>query len=189
MKQDRVFMSMVALAAICAVAGIAISMGAEGQPEISNFLYRIATFLAFGAILWYAAIKKLLDGLKNRRSGIEKELDNLETRRIEAEKRLAQVERSIANIASEREAIFAEYHSQGEAMKASIIAKAEESARQMTEQAKRAAENEVSQAIEAMRSEMADLIVQGTEKLLAKKLSADAHEKLIDKYLTKVVLN
>ncbi len=189
MKQDRVFMSMVALAAICAVGGIAISIGSASQPELSNLLYRIATFLAFGAILWYGAIKKLLDGLRNRRSGIEKELDSLETRRIEAEKRLAQVERSIANIASEREAIFAEYHSQGEAMKASIIAKAEDSARQMTEQAKRAAENEVTQAIEAMRAEMADLIVKSTEKLLEKKLNADAHEKLIDKYLTKVVLN
>lgn len=189
MKQDRVFMSMVAVAAVCAVTGIALSMGAAGQPELSNLLYRIATFLAFGAILWHAGIRKLLDGLRNRRFGIENELVNLETRRIEAEKRLAEVERSIANIASEREAIFAEYHVQGEAMKAAIIAKAEDSARQMTEQAKRAAENEVTQAIEMMRSEMADLIVQGTEKMLAKKLNADAHEKLIDKYLTKVVLN
>lgn len=189
MKQDRVFMSMVALAVVCVVAGLSLSIGSATQPDLSNLLYRSATFLAFGGILWHVGIRKILAGLRDRRSGIETELDSLEHRRIEAEKRLAQVERSIANIASEREAIFAEYHAQGEVIKASIIAKAEESARQMTEQAKRAAENEVTQAIEAMRAEMADLIVQGTEKLLEKKLNADAHEKLIDKYLTKVVLN
>ena len=42
---------------------------------------------------------------------------------------------------------------------------------------------------EAMRAEMADKIVEATEKLLAKKLTAAEHAKLVDKYLTKVVLN
>ena len=43
--------------------------------------------------------------------------------------------------------------------------------------------------LDAMRAEMAEQIVAATEKLLAQKLSASEHTKLIDKYLTKVVLN
>ena len=40
-----------------------------------------------------------------------------------------------------------------------------------------------------MRAQMADEIIVAAEKLLAEKLTANEHEKLIDKYLTKVVLN
>jgi len=40
-----------------------------------------------------------------------------------------------------------------------------------------------------MRAEMADKVVEATEQLIQKKLTANEHTKLIDKYLTKVVLN
>ena len=81
------------------------------------------------------------------------------------------------------------FTAQGEAMKAAIIAQAEKTAEQITASAKKTAENEINAAIGAMRAEMAEHIVAATEKLLAQKLSASEHTKLIDKYLTKVVLN
>ena len=189
MKKDRVFMALLALALVSTVIGFFNSFGETNQSPLTNLFLRFANVFAFMAILWYAGVKKMLAGLGTRRASIEKELNDLELRRVEAEKSLANVERSIANISSEREAIFAEYHVQGEAIKATIIAKAEASAIQMAEQAKRAAENEVTHAIDMMRAEMADLIVQNTEVMLKKKLNADSHEKLIDNYITKVVLN
>lgn len=43
--------------------------------------------------------------------------------------------------------------------------------------------------METMRAEMADHIIAAAEKMLQEKLTGEEHEKLIDKYLTKVVLN
>jgi F-type H+-transporting ATPase subunit b len=43
--------------------------------------------------------------------------------------------------------------------------------------------------LESLRSEMADKIIQAAEKMLSDKLTKKEQEKLVDKYLTKVVLN
>ena len=84
---------------------------------------------------------------------------------------------------------MAEYKAQGEAAKAAIIAQAEKAAAQLAAQAKVTAQNEVKHAMDTMRAEMADKIVEATEKLLIQKLTGEEQAKLVDKYLTKVVLN
>ena len=81
------------------------------------------------------------------------------------------------------------FNPQGEAAKAAIIAKAEESAVRLQEQAKRTAQNEIDQAVESIRAEMAEKIALAAERMLAERLTAQEHGKLIDQYLTKVVLN
>lgn len=171
------------LTAVCAFA-------ADGHElPWDNFGYRIATFILVLGIIWYAAGKKIVGFFRGRASGIEQELNDLEGRKVKARKSLADVEQRIANLESEREAILHEYRTQGERIKQSIIEKAETSAAQIREQAARTAQNELKTAVEEMRAEMADRIVEATEKSLAKKLSGKEHEELIDKYLTKVVLN
>ncbi len=123
-----------------------------------------------------------------RRQGIEQELGDLETRKADAEKQLAEVERRIADLETERQAILADYEAQGQQIKDAIIAKAGHSAMQVIEQAKRTADNEIKSAINDMRSAMADEIVNAASAQLQSELTADKHAKLIDKYLTKVVL-
>jgi F-type H+-transporting ATPase subunit b len=113
----------------------------------------------------------------------------LAERREDAEKKLAEVEKNIANIEQEREAILAEFRAQGETLKASIIEGAKESAEKITAQAKLTAEQERRTAVQDVRAEVAELVVDAAERLLAEKLSADEHNKLINDSLTKVVLN
>lgn len=164
---------------------------AEGEHALpwGNLMWRGINFVLFVGIIWYAAGAKLKAFFGGRKSGIENELTELDTRKTEAEKKLKEVEQSIANLDAERQSILADYKAQGEALKASIIEKAEASATQIREQAKVGAENEAKYAIEAMRSELADMIVEAAQKVLEKKLTKEEHEKLVDKYLTKVVLN
>ena len=69
-----------------------------------------------------------------------------------------------------------------------MVEKAEETARQIVEQAKFAAENETKTAVEDLRARMADLLAEAATAMLKEKLSDKDHEKLIDKYLEKVVL-
>lgn len=171
-------------------AGYAVASGGDGHGlPWDNFAYRVATFVIVGGILWKFAGKKAVGFFSGRRSGIEQELVDLETRKTDARKSLADVEQRIADLDKEREAILAEARDQAEAIKATIIEKAEKTAEQITAQAARTAESEMKQATEQMRAEMADLVVEAAEKLMAEKLTGDEQEKLIDKYLTKVVLN
>ena len=90
---------------------------------------------------------------------------------------------------AERAKILEDYKAQGEALKASIVEKAEAHAELLKKHAQITAEQETKYAIESLREEMSERIIQAAEKALAEKLTKDEHEKLIDKYLTKVVFN
>ena len=77
---------------------------------------------------------------------------------------------------------------QAERMKASILAEAEKQAARIVEQASRTAEQEGKAELEAIRARMAESIVSELEKSLVERLDAKTHQNLIDKSLTKVVL-
>lgn len=190
MKGLRILTGALAMTLLCVAMAFA-SEAAGGHHELpwDNFAYRLITFVVVIGVLWFKGGKKAVSFFTGRRSGIEQELADLETRKTEARKSLADVEQRIANIETERQAIIADYRAQGERVKEAIIAKAEASAAQITAQAAKTAETEVKQAIEQMRAEMAELVVSSAEKMLEEQLTAEDHEKLVDKYLTKVVLN
>ncbi len=183
----------IALTAFCILlftASAAIASGGEdhGIPW-GNFAWRIINLIAFIILIYHFFGKKIAGFFKGRSEGIATEISSLEERKHEAQKSLGDVEKRIANLERECESVLQEYTAQGEAMKAAIIAQAEKTAEQITASAKKTAENEINAAIGAMRAEMAEHIVAATEKLLVKKLSTSEHTKLVDKYLTKVVLN
>lgn len=183
----------IVLTAFCILlltAAPAIASGDAGHGESwTNLGLRIVNFALFLGVIYYFFGKKILAFFKNRTEGIAAGLASLEQRKADARQSLADVERRIADLEAERQRIIADYTAQGEVMRASIIEQAERQAEQITTQAKVTADNEIKSAIEAMRAELADTIIEATEQLIAKKLTATEHTKLIDKYLTKVVLN
>ena len=165
------------------------AIAAGDQESWSNLGWRIFNAILFIGVIYYFWGKKIIGFFTGRSQGIATEISLLEERKKAAEQSLADVERRIANLEQERQAIIADYTAQGEALKSAIIQEAEKAAAHITSQAKSAAENEIKAAVETMRAEMANKVVETTEKFLAQKLSAAEHTKLIDKYLTKVVLN
>ncbi|AGW12560.1 F0F1 ATP synthase subunit B [Megalodesulfovibrio gigas] len=182
-------LSATALVCLAAVPALASDGGAGPSHDWMNFLFRIINFVLFVGIIYYLAGKKIADFFKTRRYTIENDLADLSQRKVDAEKRLKDVEASIANIDAERKAILDDYRTQGEALKVAIIEKANKTAEQITAQAAMTAEQESRLAVERIRGEMADMVIEAAEKLLKDKLNAQEQEKLIDKYLTKVVLN
>ena len=186
----RLKITFTALCILLFTASAAVaSGGAEHSIPWGNFALRVINLIAVLAIIYHFFGKKIAGFFKGRSEGIATEISPLEERKHEAQKNLSDVEKRIANLERECDSVLREYTAQGEAMKASIIAQAEKTAAQITASAKKTAENEINAAIDAMRAELAEHIVAATEKLLAKKLSASEHTKLVDKYLTKVVLN
>ena len=178
------------------IASVAFANAPEGghhavftAENVKNYGLRVANFVIFAFLLYKFAGSKIKDFFVGRRDGIKQDLDDLQSRQAAAEKKLKEVETGIANMAKEKEAILAQAKEQGEAIKAAIIAKAKKDAEALTEQAKRTASNEAQAAVDRIRAELADMVVAAAEKVVAEKLSAEDHDKLVDEYLTKVVLN
>lgn len=193
----RMKLILTAFCILLVTASFALASG-DGEPHESwsNLAFRIVNLALFIGVIGYFFGKKIVAFFKGRTEGIATEIATLEERKANAQKALADVEKRIANLDEECKAVLDDYMAQGETLKAAIIAQAEKTAAQLAVQAKVNAENEIKAAVEAMRAEMADKIVEATEKLIAEKLSAEEHTKLIDKYLkkidehlTKVVLN
>ncbi|WP_281763274.1 F0F1 ATP synthase subunit B [Pseudodesulfovibrio nedwellii] len=177
-----------------AISSVAFASAAEGHAvftseNVMNYGLRMLNFAIFAALLYKFGGAKIKDFFVGRRDGIKQDLDDLQSRQSEAEKKLKDVESSIANMAQEKQQILEDAKAQGEAIKAGIIEKAKKDAEALTEQAKRTASNEAQAAIETIRGEMADMVIEAAEKIVAEKLSAEDHDKLVDDYLTKVVLN
>lgn len=154
-----------------------------------NFILRLVNFAIFIGIIWYAAGKKIAAFFGGRRKQIKEDLDDLAARQAEAEKKLKGVETSIANLEQEKKAILDQAREQGEALKQAIIQKANADAEALKAQAQRTAANEAKAALDTMRAQMAEMVVDAAKKMIQDKLSEQDHEKLVDEYLTKVVLN
>ena len=192
MKRTYVFFAV--LAAALAVSSVAFANEGGGHAlftaeNVKDYGLRILNFLIFAWLLYKFGGAKVKDFFVGRRDGIKQDLDDLQSRQVEAEKKLKEVESSIANMAQEKQQILNDAKAQGEAIKTAIIEKAKRDAEALAEQAQRTASNEAQAAVETIRAEMADMVVAAAEKIVAEKLSADDHDKLVDDYLTKVVLN
>lgn len=157
--------------------------------QLERYIFRLINLAIFLWIIWWAAGSKIKDFFVGRRDGIKHDLDDLQARQVAAEKKLKEVEASIANMAQEKKQILDDAKAQGEAIKTAIIEKAKHDAAALTEQARRTASNEAQAAVKTIRAEMADMVIAAAEKIVAEKLSAQDHDKLVDDYLTKVVLN
>ena len=159
------------------------------EMDWKDLIFRLINFAIFVGIIYKFAGKKIAELFRGRREQIESQLSDFTARRQEAEARLKDVEASIANLEAERAKILDEYKAQGESLKAAIIEKAEKDAAKIVETAGTTAAQERRTAEKRIRAEVADLVVEAAEKMLVDKLGKEEHEKLVDEYLTKVVLN
>jgi len=182
------------LIGVLAFTALAYASGGEGGDAHeglpwANFGWRILNFVVFIFLLYKFAGAKAAAFFGGRRTQIKKDLEDLQTRKAEAEKRLKDVESGIRNLEQEKAAILAEAKNQGEAIKDAIIAKAKKDALAMQAQAVTSAENEARAAFDRVRGEIADQVIEQATKIVREKLNEQDHERLVDEYLTKVVLN
>ncbi len=192
MKKVKIAGSIIMIGLFLAVNAVAAEHGGGESHNAAawmDFMWRMINFVIFVGIIWKLAGKKMKEFLSGRREQISSELQDMQTRKVDAEKRLKEVEQSIANINQERQQILDQAREQGEAMRQSIVAKAEEEAEKIKEQAKVKASQEMHQTIDMLRAELADKVIEYAEKLIVSRLDKKEQEKLIDEYLTKVVIN
>lgn len=171
------------------LAGTGIAQAADGHgPDWGNFLLRLLNLALVLFVLWKLAGKSVGGFFTSRKSGIEEEMAEAVRLKQEAEAQLAKIEDQVAHVEEECASLLASGKAQAESLKASIIAEAERQASQILEQARLSAAQEGKAELALIRAEMADQIVALVEKELKGRLDAQAQQDLIDKTLTKVVL-
>ena len=181
----RIFVAVCVL--LLAGAGSALASD-SGHLPWGNFLLRVLNLGVVCWIIWHFAgglIKKVIFG---HRAGIVAEMDDLARQKKEAENHLVEIERKVANVEAEYTNMLAEGQAQADALKDNIIAEAKRQAEAIIAQAKRSAEQEGKSEVAAIRAQLADEIIAAVEKSLVGQIDADKHQRLIDKSLSRVVL-
>lgn len=191
MRKATIIWLLTTVSVLLAVSVWATESGGEASSAAAwkDFGWRVLNFVLFAAIVYKLAGKKIRDFFSGRRQQISSELDDLQNRKSKAQSKLNDVEKSIQDMESKRKEILDQAQKQGESLQRGIIEKAHQDAEKITNQARVKAEQEMRQTMDRMKAELADQIIGSAETLIKEKLSKQEQEKLIDNYLTKVVLN
>jgi F-type H+-transporting ATPase subunit b len=168
----------------------ASSEGGHGDSagKVKDLIWRTMNFVVLAGALIFLLKKPLAKGLESRRQGVRDQLDDLEKQKADAEKQLSEYKAKLARLDKEIEKIVAEYVKDGEAAKAKIIEEANVAAEKLLAQAKKNIEHEFEKAQQELKAEMAEQAVAMAEALIKKKIKDEDQERIVDEYLTKVVV-
>jgi len=190
-RRRLLFWGLFAVLTLTAGAAFASSGGghaAEAKHWLTTDTARVLNFVVLMGFLFFVLRKPVSNALSGRISTIKDELDTLEKQKADAEKTLAEYETKIATLEDEVEVILGQYRDQGEAAKKRIMEEAELHAVKLEEQAKRNIDHEFKAARADLKAEIMALALSKAEALIQEKISTDDQEKLVDDYLTKVVV-
>ena len=193
MGKARYVVSIVVVVSVLVAFGPvwASSEGGHGEGTLNkklDLLWRTLNFVVLAGIVIFLVRKPLAQGLASRRQGIKDQLEDLEKQKQDAERQLAEYKDKLRVLDKEVEKIVAEYIREGEAVKAKIIEEAKVGAEKLQEQAKKSIEHEFHKAKQQLKAEMAEQAVATAEELIKKHIKDEDQERLIDEYLTKVVV-
>ena len=168
----------------------ASSEGGHGDSaaKVRDLIWRTMNFVVLAGGLIFLLRKPLAQALEARRQGIRDQLDDLEKQKADAEKQLSEYKAKLARLDKEIEKIVAEYVKDGEAVKAKIIEEAKVAAEKLQALAKKNIEHEFQKARQALKAEMAEQAVSMAEALIKKHIKDEDQERIVDEYLTKVVV-
>jgi F-type H+-transporting ATPase subunit b len=196
MKKARYLISLLVVVSVLFAVGSvwASSEGGHGGghgdsgAKVKDLLMRCMNFGVLAGALFFLLRKPVAQGLRSRREGIKDQLDDLERRKREAEGQLSATKEKLKRLDQEAQKIIAEYVAQGEAIKAKILEEAKGAAEKLQEQAKKNIEHEFRKTKEQLKAEMAEQAVAMAEDLIKKNVNDGDQKRIIDEYLTKVVV-
>ncbi|NVL90242.1 MAG: ATP synthase F0 subunit B [Desulfobacterales bacterium] len=192
MRKARYFIILfIVVSALFAFGSVwASSEGGHGDNsgKVKDLIWRTMNFGVLAVALIFLLRKPIAKGLAARRQGIKDQLDDLERQKREAEKQLAEYKEKLTRLDEEVEKIVADYVQQGEAVKVKIIEEAKSAAEKLQEQAKKNIEHEFQKARQQLTAEMAEQAVTMAEELIKKHINDEDQKRIIDEYLTKVVV-
>jgi F-type H+-transporting ATPase subunit b len=180
----------VALALFWSSAPPLLSWASEGGGYSSgqwhDLLYRTVCFAVLLGVLYRFARRPVATFFRQRRENIAHNLEYLETQARDLEEQKELMSKEIANIASERDAILAEYERLGRNEADRLIAEAKASAEALIEKTREAMELEIKSARQALLAEIVALSTRAAQELVRKNITADDQKRLTREFMDQV---
>ncbi|GHV56711.1 hypothetical protein FACS189460_1980 [Deltaproteobacteria bacterium] len=176
--------------AVLLLAGAAAPLWAAesgySDSQYKDLLYRLLCFAVLAAVLFRVARRPVAAFFRERRESIARNLEYLETQARNLEEQRELMSKQIANIASERDAILAQYERLGQKEADRLIAEAQTAAAMLLEKAKEALELEIKSARQVLLAEIVSLSTQAARELLRKNITPDDQKRLTLEFMDQV---
>jgi len=162
------------------------SGGGYSHGQWSDLLYRTICFAVLLVVLYCFARRPVAAFFRERRENIARNLEYLEAQARGLEERKELMNKEIANIASERDNILAEYESLGRNEADRIIAEAKAAAEHLIEKTREAMDREIKSARKVLLTEIIALSTRAAQDMLRKNITADDQTRLTREFLDQV---
>jgi F-type H+-transporting ATPase subunit b len=162
--------------------------GADAKPQlldinIGQIVWVLIIFILLVAILYKAAWKNVLAGLKARESRIRQDIADAESARLKAEATLRDYTKQLSDAEDKVRDILAKAAADAERVGQSIRMQAQTDAEEIKERANREIEASKNQAIREVYDTAANLATSVAEKILRRNLNADDQRDLVTRSL------
>jgi F-type H+-transporting ATPase subunit b len=160
--------------------------GGYSSSQWHDILYRTLCFAVLLGVLYRFVRQPVVAFFRERRENIARNLEYLETQARNLEEQKEIMSKEIANIASERDAILAEYERLGQTEADRIIAEAKTVAETLIEKTRQAMELEMKGARQALLAEIVNLSTRAAQELVQKNITADDQDRLTREFMDQV---
>jgi len=150
------------------------------QPDPGLYIWTIVTFLVLVAALAKFAWRPLLEALERRQDQIRKSLDDAQKAKQELEKLNVESQRILAAARTEAEQILSSTRSDANRFREELKQKAQVEAAGIVKNAEKQIALETARALQQIRTEAVDISVAIASKLLARNVSKEDNERLIE---------
>lgn len=150
------------------------------QPDPGLYIWTIATFLILLWLLAKFAWRPLLEALERRQDQIRKSLDDAQKAKQELEKLHVESQRILAAARTDAEQILSSTRSDANRFREELKQKAQVEAAGIVKNAEKQIELETARALQQIRNEAVDISVAIASKLLARNVSKEDNERLIE---------
>jgi len=160
---------------------------AHGASKVWDLLARFINFGILAVAIVFLARKPVKSFFSSRSEKIKKEFDELELRKQQAQAQLEEIGKKLAQMEQERKKVIAQFMKEGEAEKEKIIESARALSARIEEQSKLTIKQEIQQARQTLKHEIAEIAINMAEDLIKKNIKPEDEERLIKRYIEKVV--
>lgn len=155
----------------------------DNKQILSEIIVQISGFLIVFWILKKFAWSKLLGFIDDRRKKIGDEFAAIELKKKEIEAIQADYQNRLRNIEQEARTLIQEATQRGILLSKEIEEKAKGDAEKLLERAKEEIEQTMRKAKAQMRDEIIDFSALLTEKVIAKKMDPQEHNRLVNEFI------
>ena len=150
------------------------------QPDPGLYIWTIVTFLVLVAALAKFAWRPLLEALERRQDLIRKSLDDAQKAKQDLEKLHVESQRILAAARADAEQILSSTRSDANRFREELKQKAQAEAAGIVKNAEKQIALETARALQQIRTEAVDISVAIASKLLARNVSKEDNERLIE---------